>query len=365
LSNTVVAVTKPSSARRAWSVAVLVVAAAGLLASCTTGTTSGIADSPSAGTTVSAPPTTASSAPATTPTTTAPAKPKKVVKVTSLESDGATYGVGMPIVLYFSPLPTDSTAFVNAVKVTVDGQPVDGAWYWEQPDRDEVRRGVIEAHFRPKTTAPASSPEAYWPADSQIHVDIPIKGLSAGSTKKNDLVYSGKLSSLDYSIGDAHISTVNANTNNLQMKVTSNGKLKRTIPVSLGAAATPTYRGTKVVMQKGEDNPKTGKLRPNGTVMMSGPGYTNDPVQWSVRITQSGEYVHSAPWNGEIGARSTSNGCTNLHPADGKWFYNFSRIGDVVTYPNAPGPTMRPDDGLGDWNIPWATWALGGKLRNP
>jgi lipoprotein-anchoring transpeptidase ErfK/SrfK len=97
---------------------------------------------------------------------------------------------------------------------------------------------------------------------------------------------------------------------------------------------------------------------------MSGNGYHDWPVQWSVRVTQSGEYVHAAPWNPNIGDRSTSDGCTNLHTADGEWFYTFSRVGDVVTYANAPGPEMRPDDGLGDWNIPWTTWAAGGLLPN-
>lgn len=50
--------------------------------------------------------------------------------------------------------------------------------------------------------------------------------------------------------------------------------------------------------------------------MMSGLTYSDDPVQWSVRITESGEYVHAAPWNDGIGQRSTSNGCTNLNTDD-------------------------------------------------
>jgi lipoprotein-anchoring transpeptidase ErfK/SrfK len=60
--------------------------------------------------------------------------------------------------------------------------------------------------------------------------------------------------------------------------VTSNGHVVKTMPVSLGAATTPTYNGTKVVMQKGEDVPGTNALRADGTVMMSGPGYADDPV---------------------------------------------------------------------------------------
>jgi hypothetical protein len=266
-----------------------------------------------------------------------------------MQSDGATYGVGMPIVLFFSPPPTDSTAFTEAVKVTVDGRDADGAWYWEQPTRDEVLANTIEAHYR--------LPD-YWPGHSNIHVDFPIKGLSAGK----NLVYSGALTSLDFGIGAKHVSTVDGRAE--KMRVYSDGKLIRTIRVSLGEAQHPTYSGVKVVMQKGENVPGTDKLRPNGTVLMSGDGYTDTPVEWSVRITLSGEYVHSAPWNGLIGRSSTSHGCTNLFPDPAKWFYDFANIGDVVTYDNTGGQPMPALDGLGDWNISWAQWAQGGLLLN-
>lgn len=324
--------------------AVLLTAAVGLLTTACTTSTSGT-PTRTVTRTGSAPSTAAAVVSSTPPTTTAPPKPKTIVRVSSLLSDGYTYGVGMPIVLYFSPLPKDVRAFEAAVKVTANGQPVNGAWYWEQPLASEVSAHVVEAHYRPAN---------YWPAHSKIHVSIPIGGVSAGP----GMAFSGKLDSLDYSIGAAHISYVDASS--LRMKITSDGKTVNNFPVSLGAAQTPTYNGTKVVMQKGEDIPGTDRLRPNGTVMMNGPGYTNDPVQWSVRITQSGEYVHSAPWNHGIGERSTSNGCTNLLPADGKWFYNWAQVGDVVTYTNTDGTAMRPDDGLGDWNIPWSVWQRGG-----
>ena len=64
---------------------------------------------------------------------------------------------------------------------------------------------------------------------------------------------------MDYKIGDAHISTVDAD--GLRMRVTSNGRLVNTFAVSLGKAATPTFNGIKVVMQKGEDIPGTNTVR--------------------------------------------------------------------------------------------------------
>jgi lipoprotein-anchoring transpeptidase ErfK/SrfK len=290
-----------------------------------------------------------SSAPASTTTPSpSPTAHATVVHVSAMESDQGTYGVGMPVVLFFTPAPTNSAAFTKAVTVTVNGQPANGAWYWEQPTADEVDSHTVEAHYR--------LPQ-YWPADSRVHVSIPIGGLSAG----RGLVYDNKLTSLDFHIGDAHISHVNGRT--LRMRVTSNGKLVNTFAVSLGEAKYPTYEGVKVVMQKGEDVPGTDQLRPNGTVLMSGPGYTDDPVAWSVRVTRSGEYVHAAPWNSEIGQASTSHGCTNLTTKDADWFYHFAQVGDVVTYTDTGGGPMPSWDGLGDWNVAWSQWQAGGLLR--
>jgi lipoprotein-anchoring transpeptidase ErfK/SrfK len=286
-----------------------------------------------------------SATPTPTPT---PTKPPTVVHVTALESDGSTYGVGLPIVLFFTPLPTESKAFTKAVKVTVNGQPAAGAWYWEQPTADEVSSHTYEAHYRLQN---------YWPAHSHIHVDIPIGGLSAGK----GLVYDNKLTSLDFQIGARHVSTINCNTK--RMQVTSDNKLVKTLPVSCGAARTPTFHGTKVVMQKGEQAPDSSTLRPAGAVRMVGPGY-NEIVDWSVRITRSGEYIHAAPWNSNIGRMSTSNGCTNLFTADAKWFYGFAVVGDVANYPVTNGPQMPSWDGFGDWNLSWGQWSQGGLLVN-
>lgn len=287
--------------------------------------------------------------PSTTPTRTAAAAgPVRTVRVTTPESDGAVYGIGMPIVVFFDPAPRTADAFEQDTTVTVDGRPAGGAWYWEEPTADQKRRHELEAHYRPR---------AFWPAHSHVHVAFGFGGRSAGP----GLVFDKGLTSLDFGIGAAHVSVVDPNR--LTMRVTNDGRLDRTLPVSLGAAVTPTYEGIKIVMQKGEDVPGTDRLRPDGTVLMSGPHYTNDAVPWSVRITRSGEYVHAASWNHAIGQESTSNGCTNLKPADAEWFYHFSRLGDVVRYPTTDGGPMPTWDGVRDWNVAWSQWLAGGPGR--
>jgi lipoprotein-anchoring transpeptidase ErfK/SrfK len=246
------------------------------------------------------------------------------VHVSLLESDGQTYGIGMPIVARFTRKVTDPKPFEQAASVLVNGQPADGAWFWENSGASGY---AVEAHYRLA---------GYWPAHSSIKLNLPVDGVSAGA----GLVYDDSLT-LSIGIGAAHISTVDADTK--RMTVTSDGKAERTLDVSLGKASTPTYRGTKVVMEFDRVQDMEGT-----------------PVPWSVRLTNSGEFVHAAPWNSQIGQANLSHGCTNLSTADAQWFYGFSRLGDIVQYPNAPGRTAQVWDGLGDWNVSWSTWQAGG-----
>jgi lipoprotein-anchoring transpeptidase ErfK/SrfK len=277
--------------------------------------------------------TTASGATATPSRTTPKPPPPKPVHVSLLENDGGTYGVGMPIIAWFNVAPKDVTAFAKATTVKVNGAAIDGRWYFEHTAH---AGSAVEAHYRPVK---------YWPAHAKIEMDLPVKGLSAGK----GLAFDNSLT-LSIATGAAHISTVDANS--LRMTVTSDGQPYGTFPVSLGAQNTPTQRGTKVIMEKGAD------------ISMRGPGYFDPHVQWTQRLTYSGEYLHSAPWNvSNIGRRSTSNGCTNLLPSDAKKLYGFLGIGDVVQYPNARGPEMQLGQGYGDWNVPWTTWITGGVLK--
>jgi lipoprotein-anchoring transpeptidase ErfK/SrfK len=267
------------------------------------------------------------------PTPTKKPVPTKKVHVSLLENDGATYGVGMPIIAWFNRAPTNAKAFAAATIVTVNGSKVSGGWYFESTAHSG---SALEAHYRPAT---------YWPAHAKIEMNLPVQGLSAGP----GLSFDNSLT-LSISTGAANILTVDAHA--LKMTVKTDNKLYGTYAVSLGANNTPTARGTKVIMEKGAD------------ISMRGPNYYDPHVQWTQRLTYGGEYLHSAPWNiANLGVRSTSNGCTNLSPAVAKKLFGFLKIGDVVNYPNANGPAMQLGQGYGDWNVPWASWLTGGALK--
>lgn len=314
----------------------LAVAVAAVLAACSSGGGGGAGQAPSTvfkTVTPSAPSRSSSSA---APTPTKPTGPTKPVHVSLFEGDGQTYGVGMPLIAQFSRKVTDARPFNEAVTVTVNGHPAHGAWFWVGSSSGYP----MEAHYRT---------EHYWPAHSRIEMRMPLRGVSAGP----GLSFDDSLT-LDMNIGAAHISTVDGI--NEHMAVTSDGHQVRVVPVSLGKATTPTYLGTKVVIEK--KNPQH---------MI---GTADDPysvfVPWSVRLTNSGEFIHAASWNtGNIGNRSTSHGCTNLTAADAQWFYRFAVKGDVVTYTNTGTTKTMPSwDGYGDWNVPWSEWVKGNLLKN-
>ena len=257
------------------------------------------------------------------------------VHVSLLEGDGGVYGIGMPIIAYFDHAPTDAAAFEQATSVTVNGYPVGGAWFWQRSGRAGA---ALEAHYRLRT---------YWPAHARIFLRLPVKGLSAGA----GLVYDDNLT-LSVTTGAATIAVVDGAAE--RMTVTSDGKTVFSFPVSLGAANTPTYSGVKVVMEKD----RVQEMRNN-----PGEAYYDLLVPWSVRLTNSGEFVHAASWNGgNIGIRSTSHGCTNLTVEDARRYFQLARIGDVFSYANTGGPRMPSWDGYGDWNLPWTLWQTGGAL---
>ena len=82
-----------------------------------------------------------------------------------------------------------------------------------------------------------------------------------------------------------------------------------------------------------------------------------ETVYWDVRISNSGEFVHAAPWSvGDQGRANVSHGCVNV-----------STHRCPVVLQLQPGRRRRqvddspvqlePTNGIGDWQIPWASWA--------
>ena len=205
---------------------------------------------------------------------TKPPKPKgKPVHVSSaVLSDGSQVGVGMPIILLLSRPIRQARDFSAATRVTVNGHVINGGWYFERKYGDPGH--PIEADYRPAQ---------YWPGHAQIHMELKTKGKSAGK----GLVFDNNLS-LDFATGAANVLTVDDATHRLT--VMSDGHqwpdASTTFPVSLGATATPTKRGVKVIMEKGRSISYA-----RSRLLASAASKDTQ------RLTYDGEYLHAAPWN--------------------------------------------------------------------
>ena len=331
------------SARRVAALAAMTIALAGCTASVQgyPSSTLGRPSSPSAH--PSSPSATTGSRPASPPSdpTRATGAP---VHIKLKFSDGQTFGVGIPVIAFFSKHITDATALQDATTVRINGAKVSGGHWFFEPVAGHPGY-PIEGDYRLRNP---------WPAHAKIFVDIPAEGLSAGA----GLAFDDSLTS-SFATGASHIAVVDNSTHRLTL--VTDGKTEGSYPVSLGAATTPTAHGIKVIMEKGI------------SICMSGPGYHDCGVKYTQRLTYGGEYLHAAPWNcigapgcagpyNNIGHANSSNGCTNLRPDDAKKLFDILRIGDLVKFPNADGPSMTMGAGYGDWNVPWPQWLTGGAV---
>jgi len=254
-------------------------------------------------------------------------KPSTAFHTQIFEGSGATYGVGMPIMLTFDHPITNKAAVERALTLTTS-KPVVGAWYWD---------GSEQLDFRPRD---------YWPADTTVSFSSHLDGVEGAPG-----VYGVHNLSQTFNIGQSVIAV--ADTKNFHTQVYVDGKLKYTWPISTGRAKTPTPNGTYLSVEKA--NP----VRMIGGGKKGSPGYYNELVNWAVRFTYSGDYYHSAPWSVvSQGESNVSHGCVNLAPQDAQTYYNLSVPGNPITIVASP-KAGKWDDGWTQWFWSWSQYLAG------
>jgi lipoprotein-anchoring transpeptidase ErfK/SrfK len=250
--------------------------------------------------------------------------------------DDHTYGVGMPVVVEFSPgVPKSARAAVQKRMFVRTDPPQPGAWSWTT--------GGTQAYYR--------GPR-FWQPGTKLTVRIGVGGLPTGGGR-----YGDRDRSATATIGRSFIMRVDNATK--KMTVEQNGKVVRTAPVSLGKASTPSSSGTMVVMDKLARTvfDTRAELGPEK-------GYRVD-IEYAQRLTWSGQYIHSAPWSvGSQGRRNVSHGCVNVSPSQARWLFAKTLIGDPVI---VKGTRDKLDYGNGwtAWNVSWAKFLKGSALPVP
>jgi lipoprotein-anchoring transpeptidase ErfK/SrfK len=256
--------------------------------------------------------------------------PSQTFATAIYEGYGATYGVGIPIMLSFSQPITNKAAVERALELTTS-KPVIGAWSWDGDER---------VNFRPRD---------YWPADTTVTFSGHLDGVEGAPG-----VYAATNMSQTFNIGRSLIAVASTSTHRTQIYL--NGKLAYQWPISSGRASLPTPDGTYLSVEKG--NP----VRMIGGGPPGSPGYYNELVNFAVRFTFSGDYYHAAPWSVvDQGNTNVSHGCVNLPPAAAQTYYDMSIPGDPITI-TASTAAGKWDDGWTEWFMPWSEYLQGSAL---
>jgi len=223
-------------------------------------------------------------------------------------SNGSMVGVAKPIAINFQRPIANRPLAEQAVHIS-SNPPVPGKFYWLSD---------TQLRWRPIN---------FWPANTTVNIDA-----------------SGAKSS--FRTGESLVATIDDKTH--QMVVTRNGTVEKTFPVSMGKPSHATPNGTYYVLEKFADIVMDSATY--GVPSTAAEGY-KIKVQDAVRIDNSGNFVHSAPWSvGDQGKRNVSHGCINLAPANAQWFYDNFGSGDPIVVKNSVG-TYSQNDGAQDWQI--------------
>ena len=249
--------------------------------------------------------------------------------------DGARVGVGMPVLVRFTaPVAGEYRANVQRALSVTSTPAVEGAWRWVSDTRVEYR------------------PKEFWPAHTTVSVTSALAGVHVGHD-----MWGARDKSVRFEIGRSVVSVVDVASH--PMTVTIDGTPARSIPVTAGKDGFLTRGGIRVIS---EMLPETRMDAQSTGVGPDDPEYYNLDVRYAMRMTNSGEFIHAAPWSVESqGVANVSHGCVGMSLANARWLFQRSRVGDVVTILNS-ARTLEPGNGLTEWNLSWPDWVAGSAL---
>ncbi|QGN33503.1 Ig-like domain-containing protein [Microlunatus sp. Gsoil 973] len=246
---------------------------------------------------------------------------------------GGTVGVGTPVVLTFDRPVKDKATFEKHLHVTSTSHQK-GSWHWYSDQ---------EVHWRPAK---------FWKPGTRVTATADLNSIPAGNGE-----YGQQDASTSFTVSDSVITKVNLASD--VGKIYRNGKLVRTILVSAGKPGWETRSGTSLITQKAMHYRMTSQMI---GLPKKGPKSYDLTVKYALRITNSGEFLHSAPWNSAyFGKQNASHGCIGMSESDAGWLYENAPSGSPVVV-TGTDRGLEPLNGLTDWNADFKTYAEGSAL---
>jgi lipoprotein-anchoring transpeptidase ErfK/SrfK len=206
-------------------------------------------------------------------------------------------------------------------------------------------------------------PRHYWKPGTQVTVALRLRDVEGARG-----VYGLQHKTFSFTVGRHQVSLVDAARHTMQVR--RDGDLLATVPITAGAPKTTTYNGKMVVTEMLELTRMNGATV--GFKQKNGKGEYDIPdVPHAMRLTDSGTFLHGNYWAPEaFGRVNVSHGCVGLKDVKGGgsdtpagWFFDRSLIGDVVEVVHSNDKEVAPDNGLGGWNMGWKAWMAGSAVK--
>ncbi|MFE9697106.1 Ig-like domain-containing protein [Streptomyces sp. NPDC006270] len=264
---------------------------------------------------------------------------EKVNKLLLAPGKNTTVGIAQPLSVVFDHPVKNKAAVEKALEVSTSND-TEGSWGWLQD-----YSGKDRVDWRPKE---------YWKPGTKVILDARLNGVDTGA----DGGWFVRDYTTTFTIGAAQVVKVDLDRSRLALH--RGGERVLDIPVSAGTPGgeKASWRGTAVLMSK------EGTINMRSETVGLGDAY-DKMVDYSMRLTWSGMYVHAAPWNaGHFGRANRSSGCVGMSDADAAALYGQVRVGDPfeMSGTQAKG-TVAEGNGYGAWNLSWTDWKARSALK--
>jgi lipoprotein-anchoring transpeptidase ErfK/SrfK len=233
---------------------------------------------------------------------------------------GQVVGVAHPIVVRFGAPVLDRRMAERAVDIT-STPPMTGKFEW-------LENNVVQW-----------IPDQFWPAHTTVALSV--GGRSTTFTTGPAVVGVANISDHTFTVTIDGVDAARLPSPHHRPHFGKPG----VFPASMGRPEYPTPVGTFTVLAKERDVVMDSSSV--GIPVDAPDGYLLD-VEYAVRITRRGIFVHSAPWAvNALGHDNVSHGCISLSTEDAEWYFNTVNVGDpVIVQENSvevPRPVIAPE----------------------
>ncbi|WP_372412101.1 L,D-transpeptidase [Streptomyces luteireticuli] len=281
---------------------------------------------------------------------TAPAEPSIPPRITGgpeldfdlIPANRTTVGTGQPIALEFAQ-PVRNKAAVEKALTVKTSDNTEGAWGWVT-----TPVGHDRLDWRPKNP---------WKPGTTIQIKGDLTTVDPGSAHFTR--------TLDRSFTIGRDQRLLADLDTHTLTVTLDGTTVKTIPISGGEPVPGRASRPGTFAIKSQEH----KVRMT-SASVNGPKDYDKDVYWAMRFSDSGGYLHAAPWadeNGDLGQRNGSAGCIGMSDTNATWLFKNSLLGDLFTIKGeeATAELGGPGNGYADWSLTWEQWQQKSALTRP